>query len=72
MTTITLTAPAISCGHCVNTIQNEVRELAGVTNVQANKDTKQVQVTFEAPATQAQIEKLLAEIGYPAEKLLTL
>ncbi len=72
MTTITLTAPAISCGHCVKTIQNEVRELAGVTSVQANQDTKQVQVTFEAPATQAQIEKLLAEIGYPAEKLLTL
>lgn len=72
MTTITLTAPAISCGHCVNTIQNEVRELAGVVSVRADKDTKQVQVTFDAPATQEQIEKLLAEIGYPAQKLLNL
>jgi copper chaperone CopZ len=72
MTTITLKAPAISCGHCVNTIQSEMKELAGVQTVAADQNTKLVTIGFDSPATQEQIEKLLEEIGYPAEKLLTL
>lgn len=67
MTTLTVKASNISCGHCVHTIQNEVGELPGVKRVQAKEDTKLVTITFEPPATQEQIEKLLAEIGYPAE-----
>ena len=67
MTTLTVKAPNISCGHCVHTIQDEVGELAGVKSVQAKEDSKVVTVTFEAPATTAQIEALMAEIGYPAE-----
>lgn len=67
MTTLTVKAPNISCGHCVHTIQAEVGELAGVKSVQAKEDSKVVTVTFEAPATTQQIEALMAEIGYPAE-----
>jgi len=67
MTTLTVKAPNISCGHCVHTIQDEVGELAGVKSVQAKEDSKVVTVTFEAPATTEQIEALMAEIGYPAE-----
>lgn len=65
MTTKTYTIPNISCGHCVMTIQNEVAELAGVVSVVANKDTKQAVVTFDTPATEAQIVALLKEINYP-------
>ena len=67
MTTLTVKAPHISCGHCVHTIQNEVAELPGVKNVQAKEDTKLVTISFEPPATQEQIEKLMTEIGYPIE-----
>ena len=67
MTTLTVKAPNISCGHCVHTIQNEVAELPGVKNVQAEEDTKLVTISFEPPATPEQIEKLMAEIGYPVE-----
>lgn len=67
MTTLTVKAPNISCGHCVHTIQDEVGELAGVKSVQAKEDSKLVTVTFETPATSEQIEALMAEIGYPAE-----
>lgn len=67
MTTFTVKAPAISCGHCVHTIQSEVSELAGVKSVQAAQDTKLVTIQFEAPATREQIEKVMAEIGYPGE-----
>jgi copper chaperone CopZ len=72
MTTITLKVPAISCGHCVHTIKNELSELPGVRNVEANEKTKLVTIGFDSPATQAQIESTLAEINYPAEKLVTL
>lgn len=68
MTTITLKAPAISCGHCVKTIQNEVGELNGVKSVAADQNTKLVTINFDDPATKEQIEALMAEIGYPAEK----
>ena len=68
MTTITVKAPAISCGHCVKTIQSEVSELMGVKNVVAAQDTKLVTIAFDDPATKEQIEALMAEIGYPVEK----
>lgn len=67
MTTLTVKAPNISCGHCVHTIQNEVGELPGVNSVQAKEDTKLVTISFGPPATREEIEKLMAEIGYPVE-----
>lgn len=67
MTTQTYHVPAISCGHCVHTIQNEVCELPGVQSVQANEQTKQVTVVYDAPASEQEIKALMAEIGYPAE-----
>lgn len=67
MPTLTVKTPDISCGHCVHTIQSEVGELAGVTSVQAQEDSKLVTVAFDPPATREQIEALLAEIGYPAQ-----
>lgn len=68
MTTKTFTAPAISCGHCTKTIEMEVGDLAGVSSVKAEVETKQVTVEWDSPATWAEIEALLDEIGYPAEK----
>ena len=72
MTTVTYTVPAISCGHCTHTIETEVGELQGVQSVKAEIDTKKVEITFDAPANEATIKALLAEINYPAEGLLTL
>lgn len=68
MTTITLKAPAISCQHCVHTIKTELADVGGVASVDANEKTKLVTVSFDAPATEAEIEAKMAEIGYPAEK----
>ena len=72
MTTVTYTVPAISCGHCTHTIENEVGELVGVETVLAEIDSKKVEITFDAPASEATIKALLAEINYPAEGLITL
>lgn len=68
MTTVTYTIPNISCKHCVHTISMELNEMAGVSSVQGDADSKRVTVTFEAPATLELIETTLAEIDYPPEK----
>ena len=57
--------PNISCGPCVHTIQNELGDLAGVKQVKADQQTKEVVVEWESPATWAQIQNLLTEIDYP-------
>jgi copper chaperone CopZ len=72
MTTVTYTVPAISCSHCTHTIETEVSDLQGVQSVKANEATKQVVITFAAPADETKIKALLAEINYPAEGLITL
>jgi len=48
----------------------EVGELARVSSVKADKDSKQVTVAWDAPATWGQIEALLQEINYPPEQLI--
>lgn len=64
--------PNISCAHCVRSIKNEVSEIAGVKEVQANEQTKVVTVAWEAPATWDQIKAALTEIDYPPQELLQL
>lgn len=72
MTTVTYTVPAIHCGHCTHTIEMEVGELQGVQSVKADEASKKVVISFDAPANEAQIKALLAEINYPAEGLISL
>jgi copper chaperone len=66
MKKVTFKVPAISCNHCVNTIIMELSDLEGVYSVSASSDTKQVDVEFDDPATEAQILKTLSDIHYPA------
>ncbi len=72
MTTVTYNVPAIHCAHCTHTIEMEVGELQGVQSVKADVNSKKVEIKFEAPADEAKIKALLAEIDYPAEGLITL
>ena len=67
MTTRTIRVPAISCGHCVATIERELSELDGVREVKADLDSRSVEVGWDedAPDWDA-VESLLDEIGYPA------
>jgi copper chaperone CopZ len=66
MQTVNYNVPAISCQHCVHTIESEVADLQGVLSVGADAATKVVTITFEPPADETQIKGLLAEINYPA------
>ena len=65
MTTVAYSIPNISCGHCVHTIQTELSDIAGVKSVNANKDTKMVEIVFDVPASEEKIKELLVSINYP-------
>ena len=68
MTTVTYSIPSISCGHCKMTIEREVGELLGVTDVGVSVEEKNAVICFENPGTKARIEALLVEIGFSPEK----
>lgn len=57
--------PNISCHHCTRTIERELGEVAGVTQVSADAGTKKVVVGWTEPASWEEIRAVLTEIGYP-------
>ncbi len=68
VTSKTVKVPNISCGHCVMTIEREMKGLDGVAEVQANQETKDVTVSWDPEATSwSAIEGLMKEINYPPE-----
>jgi len=67
MKTVTYKIPNISCNHCVHTVEMEVRDLDGVSEVKADVDSQEAKITFDNPATEEGIKELLAQINYPAK-----
>lgn len=68
MTTEVLSVPGISCDHCKATIERELKELAGIKQVNADVASRRVTVSYEPPATEDAILSLMDEIGYPVSK----
>lgn len=67
METKTLSAPDISCGHCVGAIQRAVGGMDGVSHVEADAGTKKVQVTYDPQRVSLdRIKDTMAAEGYPA------
>ena len=66
MEEVTLTAPDISCDHCIATIRKAVSKLAGVQFVGGNPQTKQVTIRYDPSVVElTAIEKAMEEEGYP-------
>ena len=66
---VTLTAPDISCGHCVQTIERSLGQLDGVSRVQASAETKQVDVEYDpARVSLERITAVLDDEGYPVQR----
>ncbi len=66
---ITLTAPDISCGHCVMSIQNRLGGLEGIDKVVASAETKRVDLSFDP--SKISLDKIKAELddeGYPVQE----
>jgi copper chaperone len=60
---LTYAVPGVSCGHCESAIDEEVRQVPGVTGVEVDLDSKRVTVRgnrLDASAVRAAI----ADAGY--------
>lgn len=67
MEKVTLRAPDISCMHCVMAIERAVGKLEGVSRVEGDPKSKQVEVTYDPQrVTLDQIKQAMADEGYPA------
>ena len=63
---VTVTAPDISCAHCVATVKDAVGALPGVVSVEADPSTKRVEIDFDpGQVSLSQIAAALDEAGYP-------
>ena len=65
MSQVVYSIPKISCGHCVASITNELKEIEGVKQISGDPQAKTITLELEAPATDDQIKAKLDEIGYP-------
>ena len=68
MNTITYNIPNVNCGHCKMNIEREIGKISGVTSVTVDVEAKKAIIKYGSPATEAEIETLLIENGYPPEK----
>ena len=67
MTTLTYSVPGISCGHCKNAIEAEVREVAGVDS--AIVDIEARVVVVEGSADEDAIRAAVVEAGYEVDSV---
>ena len=66
MEEVTLTAPDISCDHCIAAIRKALSRLAGVQFLGGNPQTKQVTIRYDPSVVElTAIEKAMEEEGYP-------
>jgi len=66
MAQTTFSVPAITCEHCVKTIQRVVTdEVPGVQEVTGDHEAKRITVSFAPPATLEQIVASMTEWDFP-------
>ena len=63
--TITYTVPGIHCGHCAQSIKEEVSEVSGVEAVDVDVDARIVTISGEQLADDA-LRVAIVEAGYEA------
>jgi copper chaperone len=65
----TLNAPDISCNHCIETINKALGALPGVRVIEANAETKNVEIEYDSAQTSIEtVENVMEEEGYPVAK----
>ncbi len=63
-TTSNWTVTGMTCGHCVASVTEELKEIAGVTDVQVDLPTGAVTVTSDDELDREAVEAAIAEAGY--------
>ena len=64
VTTAVYTVSGMTCGHCVNSVTEEVGAIDGVRNVDVVLETGQVTVTSAAPLPVEAVQAAVDEAGY--------
>jgi copper chaperone len=64
MSTATYTVTGMTCGHCVNSVTEEVSQVPGVTAVDVDLESGGMTVTSEAPVDEAAVRAAVEEAGY--------
>ena len=64
MTTTDFHVTGMTCGHCASSVSEEVREIAGVTDVAVDLPTGKVTVTSERELAIEDVRKAVEEAGY--------
>lgn len=67
MTTTEYTVTGMTCGHCVNSVREEVTKLAGVDNVEVDLATGLLRIDSAGPLPDADVLAAVDEAGYRAE-----
>ncbi|WP_104522479.1 heavy-metal-associated domain-containing protein [Blastococcus atacamensis] len=64
MSTATYTVVGMTCGHCVNSVTEEVGQVPGVTNVDVELATGGLTVTSDNEVQDAAVRAAVEEAGY--------
>ena len=62
--TTTVTVTGMTCGHCVQSVSEEVGQVSGVANVAVELATGQVTITSAGPVDLAAVRDAVEEAGY--------
>ena len=63
-TTATYTVSGMTCGHCVASVTEEVREIPGVEHVEVVLETGTLTVTSGEPLDDTAVRSAVEEAGY--------
>ena len=64
MSTSTYTVVGMTCGHCVNSVTEEVTQVPGVTDIDVDLATGGLTVTSDSEVDDAAIRAAVEEAGY--------
>ena len=64
MSTATYTVDGMTCGHCVNSVTEEVGQVPGVTDVEVELATGGLTVTSDSGVEDAAVRAAVEEAGY--------
>ncbi|SDF04852.1 copper ion binding protein [Blastococcus aurantiacus] len=64
MTTTSYTVVGMTCGHCVNSVTEEVSAVPGVSAVDVDLESGGLTVTSDAPVDEAAVRAAVEEAGY--------
>ena len=64
MSTATYTVVGMTCGHCVNSVTEEVSQVPGVTAVDVDLASGGLTVTSDAPVDESAVRAAVEEAGY--------